>query len=100
VVGFLFEELHRNYASIGGLEACREALQELHRLGIIHCDINKYNNFMTADRPKFIDFEDSILESGGKAKTSNLEKLEAKEIESLSSKLLDNSGKGRPWKKK
>jgi RIO-like serine/threonine protein kinase len=80
VVAFLFEELYGDFASIDDLQVCSEALQELHGLGILHGNINKYNIFLTADGPKFIDFEESILDSDKKAKSFNLEKLKAEEI--------------------
>jgi len=91
VIGFLFEEVTGRVPRVEDLEVCEKGLQQLHDLDIIHGDINKYNMFITDDGVKFIDFEDSHV---GPTAEDN---LKAEEMRSLKDKLLDDSGKGRPW---
>ena len=51
------------------------ALQQLHGLGIVHGDINRYNILMTDEGPKFIDLEVSTVETSDDLKISELESL-------------------------
>ncbi|KAF4976656.1 hypothetical protein FZEAL_6718 [Fusarium zealandicum] len=90
VIGLVLEAVSGRHPGISDLGTCQEALQQLHGLGIIHGDINKYNIFLTKDGAKFIDFEESGISSVDESK-------KAKEMQSLYERLLDESGTGRPW---
>ncbi|KAJ4155622.1 hypothetical protein LMH87_000858 [Akanthomyces muscarius] len=94
VVGFITEELVGHYPeSTDDYVACSEALRDLHEVGVIHGDMNKYNIIMTKDGPKFIDFEASRLRD----ETTDWEKLAEKEKQNLYKGLSDQSGLGAPW---
>ncbi|KAI9749094.1 MAG: hypothetical protein M4579_007001 [Chaenotheca gracillima] len=95
VTGFLFEEVHGRFADIVDLQTCEDALHRLHALDIIHGDVNRYNIIVTTNGPTFIDFEDSRI--GPNGSLEEWEGQKAEEMQNLSSKLLDESGKGRPW---
>ncbi|KAL1845141.1 hypothetical protein VTK73DRAFT_1054 [Phialemonium thermophilum] len=92
VVGFLVEGIDGRTAELEDLEPCRRALDQLHH-HLVHGDICKYNILITAEGPKFIDFEDSIL--FGEERWSA--KLRDDEKQILAVKLADTSGAGRPW---
>ena len=71
--------------------------KEVHSLGIVHGDTPKFNIFITTDGPKFIDLEDSIINSPEGEKPPGFAALKGNEIKSLEAKLRDESGRGRPW---
>ncbi len=89
IVGFLVESVSGRAAGIGDLEPCREALAKLHR-HLIHGDLCRYNILITPEGPRFIDFEDAVLEA------DNWEALKQAEEQTLAEKLADESGAGRP----
>ncbi|PYH90238.1 hypothetical protein BO71DRAFT_402374 [Aspergillus ellipticus CBS 707.79] len=57
VMGVILEEVVGYRPGIEDLEVCREGLQRLHDLDIVHGDINRDNMFITDEGVKFIDFE-------------------------------------------
>ncbi|KAJ3555561.1 hypothetical protein NPX13_g10331 [Xylaria arbuscula] len=86
VIGFVLEKLHGKSASIEHRARCTEVLGRLHRLGLLHGDVNRHN-FMVGDGwTKMIDFE--------KSKETQDEGLVKAEVLSLLSKLEDESGRG------
>lgn len=94
IVGFVFEKISGRRPGIADLEACGNALRELHRLEIIHKDLNRDNIFITNEGVRFVDFEDSCV---GQADLEDLwESLKLDEEQNLPKNLLDESGKGRP----
>lgn len=88
VIGFLIEELHGRHANIGDLTICESTVQQLHSVGIIHGDLNRYNFVITGNEAKLIDFEVSTLRKEG------LHEEAADELRKLPEKLLDSSGVG------
>ncbi|KIH93553.1 hypothetical protein SPBR_04421 [Sporothrix brasiliensis 5110] len=92
VIGFLAGKLEGRVPNLGDLEACKTALDTLHHY-LIHGDLVKYNIVVTQQGPKFIDFEDSVLQ-GTDAWSSSARDAETKILEA---KLADESGAGRPW---
>ncbi|KXT08084.1 hypothetical protein AC579_10449 [Pseudocercospora musae] len=87
VMGILLEKLEGQYASVGRLEACEEALRSFHKMGLVHGDVNRYNFIVAKNsgRVKLVDFEHAENFDEGKAH---------KEIESLASELSEQSGRG------
>lgn len=47
------------HADVGDLESCRKVVQQMHGLGVIHGDLNKYNFIVTENGTKLLDFEAS-----------------------------------------
>lgn len=92
VVGFLVEGVDGRTAELDDLEPCRRALDQLH-CHLIHGDLCKYNVFITATGPKFIDFEDSVLVGTERWSV----KARDKEKQILAVRLADTSGLGCPW---
>ncbi|KJR83990.1 uncharacterized protein SPSK_00323 [Sporothrix schenckii 1099-18] len=92
VIGFLTGKLEGRVPNLGDLEACKTALDTLHHY-LIHGDLVKYNIVVTQQGPKFIDFEDSVLQ-GTDTWSSSARDAERKILEA---KLVDESGAGRPW---
>lgn len=92
VVGFLTEKAEGRFPGLADLEACRAALDQLHRY-LIHGDLVKYNIIVTSHGPKFIDFESSVLVGTEKWSSTARDK----EKKNLEAKLVDESGAGRPW---
>lgn len=89
VIGMLLEKLEGEFASIDDLPACEEAVRRVHRMGMIHGDVNRYN-FIT-DRSRnlvwVIDFENS----------GPYEEPEAlAELQSLPAELTETTGRGGP----
>jgi hypothetical protein len=96
IIGFLCEMVVGRVPSTDDIEVCRRGLDQLHREGVIHGDINKYNIFITAEGLKFVDLEDAILVDS----IDDAKGLESKfeEMERLKPALGDSkSGLGRPW---
>jgi hypothetical protein len=90
VVGFLFEKISGRRPGIADLELCENALRELHKLGIIHGDLNRDNIFITNKGVKFIDFEDSCVRQA--KDKDHWEQVKSEEERSLPEKLSDESG--------
>ncbi|WEW57690.1 hypothetical protein PRK78_003157 [Emydomyces testavorans] len=95
VIGFVIEEVIGRRPSITDFETCKVALQELHDLDIIHGDINRDNIFITNEGARFIDFEETCIDPA--ENRGDWDKKKSDEMDSLEEKLLDESGKGRPW---
>jgi serine/threonine protein kinase len=65
VIGFLMEEIHRRHLDIRDLRTCQSTVQQLHSIGIIHRDLNRYNIIIIGDEVRLIDFEASTLQKEG-----------------------------------
>ncbi|OTB01164.1 hypothetical protein M426DRAFT_266532 [Hypoxylon sp. CI-4A] len=87
-VGFLLEKIIEGRpASAQDLRACETALGNLHKLGIVHGDVNRYNFLVTEkEGVKLLDFERS-------RENASLEEM-SREMESLRAELVDDSGRG------
>ncbi|KAI9824127.1 MAG: hypothetical protein M1819_001082 [Sarea resinae] len=87
VMGMLLEKLEGDYATIDDLPACEEAVRRVHRMGMIHGDVNRYN--FIVDRSKkcarLVDFEHA----------SPYNETEAlAELQSLPAELVEATGRG------
>lgn len=88
VMGFLMEELHGRYPDIEDLRACEDTVEQLHGVGVVHGDLNKYNIIVSRNVAKLIDFEVStFLEDGHHEEAKD-------ELRKLADKLLDTSEVG------
>jgi len=88
-IGFVMEHIaNARHAEPEDLTLCREALDQLHKLGIQHGDINKHNILIHDENVTLIDF-------GCATQCQDPERLAA-ELLSLESELRDTSGRGRP----
>lgn len=87
VIEFVMERIaDARHATPHDLPLCRTVLSRLHRLGIVHGDINKHNSLIRAGIATLIDFDSSWRP----ASASEMEK----ELESLQQQSEDTSGKG------
>ena len=86
VIGFLLEKLDGFSAGIDHLPRCAEVLGHLHRLGLLHGDINRHNFIVGEGWTKMIDFE--------KCQETQDGRLMNAEMACLSSELQDESGRG------
>lgn len=86
VMGLLLEKVEGRFASIDDIGKCKAALQQLHKLGLRHGDVNRYNFLVDADRVKLIDFE----HTHENAVRDSLRE----ELEGLAAELVDDSGRG------
>jgi len=68
------------------LEACGEALGRVHRLGMVHGDVNRYNLIVGEGRVTIVDFENRRLESDGE--------VMRRELESPKDQLVEESWRG------
>ncbi|EPE09143.1 alpha-galactosidase a [Ophiostoma piceae UAMH 11346] len=88
-MGVLLEKLEGDHAGIDDLAECAAVVRQLHAVGIVHGDLNRYNFVVDRRNGKkvvrVIDFE--------KAEPFIKEKAEA-ELQSLAAKLEDESGIG------
>ncbi|KAH7108749.1 hypothetical protein B0J11DRAFT_449495 [Dendryphion nanum] len=57
VIGFLMEVVQGYHPYLRDQQLCRDAIQELHEIGIVHGDPNRFNILVEGDTAKFIDFE-------------------------------------------
>jgi len=57
VIGFLMEALNGRHPDMKDLEICKDAMLQLHAVGVVHGDLNKYNIVIEGKKAKFIDFE-------------------------------------------
>lgn len=89
VIGILLEQVTGSHPEPEHFERCKEALQGLHELKIMHGDINKYNMIASSRGLKFIDFENSKMHCD----RTELEK----EMSNMKIKLGDESDEGKPW---
>lgn len=86
VMGFLLEKLEGRSAYFEDLGQCEEAVRSLHRLGLLHGDVNRYNFLITDEGVKLIDFESSN-------ENASPESMQ-KELEKIRTNLTDESGRG------
>ncbi|KAG2105079.1 uncharacterized protein F5147DRAFT_703095 [Suillus discolor] len=87
VIGFLVEQLHGRPAGPEDLQGCRDVLQRLHALDIIHGDPNKHNFVVASDGTvTLIDFENAML-------CRSVEKKN-EELATLPAQLSETTGRG------
>jgi predicted Ser/Thr protein kinase len=87
VIGFLMEKVEdARHPTISDYASCAKTLTSLHRLGLLHGDLNKHNFLINSRGATLIDFECT-------RKSDDIEAFEA-EIENLVEQLNDTSGKG------
>lgn len=86
VMGFVLEKLEGRPASFKDLCICETALKQLHGLGLVHGDVNRYNFLITKEGVKLFDFECFQ----GNASPN----LMSKELENLRAELVEESGRG------
>ncbi|KAK4138042.1 hypothetical protein BT67DRAFT_447697 [Trichocladium antarcticum] len=89
VVGFLVEAVEGRVANVADYKECIRALEKLHNF-VVYGDLCRYNIIITANGPKFIDFEHST------PITEARNSLVDDEKQSLAVKLVDETGAGRP----
>ncbi len=65
IIGFLMEIIDGRHADVEDLEPCRKVVQQMHGLGLIHGDLNKYNFIVTENGVKLVDFEASEFADEG-----------------------------------
>ena len=88
VIGMLLEKVEGVHASLDNLPVCESVLRRLHSLGIVHGDVNRCNFLVCGGgQVRLVDFEHAQVFDDEKA---------AQELESLSSKLVEETGRGAP----
>ena len=85
ITGFLLEDIQGRYPDTNDLDLCQATVQQLHEIGIVHRDLNKYNFLITGKTARIIDFEVSTCISDDGQEADN-------EMQQLAMKLLDDSG--------
>ncbi|TVY35430.1 hypothetical protein LOCC1_G008939 [Lachnellula occidentalis] len=89
VIGMLLEKMDGDFASMDDLPACREALENVHRMNMIHGDVNRYNFILDRSHEpvhvRLVDFEHAEPYEASKA---------LEELQSLSSELAETTGRG------
>lgn len=89
VIGMLLEKLEGNFASMDDLPACREALENFHRMNMVHGDVNRYNFILDRSKEpvhvRLVDFEHAEPYEESKALA---------ELQSLLSELAETTGRG------
>jgi predicted Ser/Thr protein kinase len=86
IMGFFTEKIEGRSACLQDLNICETALAKLHKLGLLHGDVNRYNFLVTEEGVILLDFE-TLLENASP-------ELMRKELESLRDELVDESGRG------
>ncbi|KAJ9634745.1 hypothetical protein H2204_006194 [Knufia peltigerae] len=97
IVGFLLEEVSGRPPALGDLEECKAALRELHGLGIIHGDPNKYNIIITKLGVRLIDFENACkapVDNGG---SKRWDAMKEEDMRKLELGLVNTSSNGQSW---
>ncbi len=97
IMGFVCEELHGRFAGPSDYGECKCSLLQLHSYGVVHGDINKFNIIITADGPRFIDLEKSMLDTDGDICKEEFARLQQEELDGFEKALQDEEGWGRPW---
>lgn len=89
VIGFLLEKAEGTSAAIEDLPKCEKVLGQLHDMGLIHGDVNRYNFIVNRSNGhvRMVDFEH--------AKPFDEEQARL-ELESLTSELVEDTGRGGP----
>lgn len=85
-IGFVLERVQGRHASISDLAQCEAAVRRLHRIGILHGDLNRHNFLVSEKGATLIDFES--------ARQSRDKEAMQREMEGLKEHLLDESGNG------
>lgn len=89
VIGMLLEKLVGDFASIDDLSACREALENFHRMNMVHGDVNRYNFILDRSKDpvhvRLVDFEHAEPYEESNA---------LEELQSLLSELGETTGRG------
>ena len=89
VIGMLLEKLEGNFASTDDLPVCREALENFHRMNMVHGDVNRYNFILDRSKEpvhvRLVDFEHAEPYEEWKA---------LEELQSLSLELAETTGRG------
>lgn len=86
VMGFLLEKIKGRFASFHDLSICEAALGKLHKRGLVHGDVNRYNFLVTEEGVKLLDFE-RLREDADPESMSE-------ELKNLRAELIDESGRG------
>lgn len=86
IMGFIVEKLEGRPASYGDLSGCETAIRQLHGIGLLHGDVNRYNFLVTGEGVKLLDFE-CAQENASSDSMS-------KELENVRGGLTDESGLG------
>jgi hypothetical protein len=89
VTGFLMEVLWGYHPDSRDQQLCMHAIQELHSVGIVHGDPNKYNLLVEGTTVKFMDFEDATFWDN-----DDFEQLKVVEANDVITSLTDTSGLG------
>ncbi|PVH98645.1 hypothetical protein DM02DRAFT_40909 [Periconia macrospinosa] len=80
VVGFLIEALEGRHPSAEDYEICQSGMFELHKRGVVHGDLNKYNIFIDGGKAKFVDFEVASFQVTDDKNYKVLEREEAERL--------------------
>lgn len=86
IIGFILEKLEGRPASFSDLSSCEAAVRNLHRLGLLHGDVNRYNFLITEEGVKLLDFECALENASPESMR--------KELEHVRAELTDESGRG------
>jgi hypothetical protein len=88
VISMLLEKVDGDFASMDNITGCEAALRDLHRMGMVHGDVNRYNVIVdpVTSHIRMVDFEH--------AEEIEEEKARA-EIASLPNELAEETNRGR-----
>lgn len=100
IVGFVCEEVRGTFAGPTDFAVCRDGLQQLHKYGIVHGDVNRFNIIITPNGPRFIDLERSVLDTDMEMSRNQFVSLQNQEFEKLEQALHNDEGWGKPWPEK
>jgi RIO-like serine/threonine protein kinase len=96
IIGFVCEEVKGRFAGPEDFEECRTAVEELHEVGVVHGDLNKYNIIIGIDGVRFIDLEKAVVDID--ISRDEFSRLQVEELNGLENTLNDKEGWGKPWK--
>lgn len=87
IMGVLLEKKEGVFASIEDLAICEAAVRQVHKMGLVHGDVNRYNFLVDRDagRASLVDFEHVEVYDEAKAQA---------ELASLPSELREDIGRG------
>lgn len=80
VVGFLIEALEGRHPSAKDYEICQSGMFELHKRGVVHGDLNKYNILIDEGKAQFVDFEVASFRLTDGKKYKDLKREEAERL--------------------
>lgn len=94
-MGILLEKIDEDSASIEDLDGCKEVVEKIHGMGLVHGDVNRYNFIIDRSEDKeyvqMVDFES----------VEDYEEEAAKlELAVLPFKLEEDSGRGGPTRER